>query len=56
MRDRKGMNLHGRLHREALGGVEGRETIIMIYNMRTKSLFNKNEKDRKSELKIEKIT
>lgn len=56
MRDIKGVNLNGRLYREALGRVEGRETIIMIYHMRTKSLFNKM-KNRKSELlKFEEIT
>lgn len=56
MRDIKGVNLNGRLYREALGRVEGRETIIMIYHMRTKCLFNKI-KNRKSELlKFEEIT
>lgn len=56
MRDIKGVNLNGRLYREALGRVEGRETIIMMYHMRTKSLFNKM-KNRKNELlKFEEIT
>lgn len=56
MRDIKGVNLNGRLYREALGRVEGWETIIMIYHMRTKSLFNKM-KNRKNELlKFEEIT
>jgi hypothetical protein len=34
MRDRKKVNLNGRVGGEELGGGEGRETIIKIYHVR----------------------
>ena len=50
MRDRKGVDLDGRRGGEELGGVEGGETIIRIYYVRKKSIFNK----RKIEKRIKK--
>jgi hypothetical protein len=41
MRDRKGVDADGKRCWEELGGVEGRDTVTRIYNMRTQSIFNK---------------
>jgi hypothetical protein len=43
MRDRNGVDLEGGEERGA-GRNRGRETLIMIYYMRKKSIFNKREK------------
>lgn len=49
MRDRKGVDLDGRGGGEELGE-EGRETIVRIYYMREKSIFNKRAKKKNSKL------
>ena len=45
-RDKRRNHLEGRGDKEELGGVEGGETILMMYCMRKKSISNKRKKNK----------